>query len=145
MRSLLNNQNRRDSAAVLLAGLTLGGWSLYRLHSAAVKTAWILSPWLFPLLLSVMALLLAAALWTEKEENKRQERAWRLPLAVLLISAAYAALLPLLRFLPASALYLAALLRLLGERRWWLIALIAVLLPLLLYALFGLGLQVRLP
>ena len=59
--------------------------------------------------------------------------------------AAYCALLPLLHFLPASALFLAGMMLFLGERRWWSIAAVAVAAPLVLYALFALGLGVRLP
>ena len=64
---------------------------------------------------------------------------------LVLLTAAYLALMGLISFIPATALYLAALIRLLGERRWGLIAAVAVLTPLALYALFALGLNVRLP
>ena len=42
-------------------------------------------------------------------------------------------------------LFLAALIWLLGEHRWQRIAAVAVLTPLILYAVFALGLSVRLP
>jgi hypothetical protein len=66
-------------------------------------------------------------------------------LIVVLMSAANCALISLIRFLPASMLFLAAMIWFLGERRPWMIAAVSIVMPLVLYALFGLGLGVRLP
>lgn len=154
MRGLLKNKKAQDGAVVLALGLALGAHSLIRFRAAAVRTSWILSPWLFPLLISVFALLLAAALFAEGRRELRggagEEPAKPAPkraaaFAAALMSAVYAALLPLLHFLPATAIYLAALTYLFGERRRWAIAAAAILTPLILYALFGLALGVRLP
>ena len=56
MRDHLKNKSIQDSIAVFLLGLALGIYSLIRFRSAAVQTRWILSPYLFPLLLSVFAI-----------------------------------------------------------------------------------------
>lgn len=144
----MKNSNLPEAALALLGGLALGSYSLVRFRSAAVRLPWALSPWLFPLLLAVFALLLSAALLWEGRAPRAAEPGGQdlKKLGLLLgLSLLYALLLPWLHFVPASALYLAALMGCLGERRWPLIAAVALLLPLLLFALFGLGLRVRLP
>lgn len=153
MRDHLNNKTVREGLAVLTAGLALGVYSIISFRRSAVQTAWILSPWLFPMLLAVFAAALGAALLgggcreTAKSRNadKPDARGALRVLAAALMVAAYCALLPLLHFLPASALFLAGMMLFLGERRWWSIAAVAVAAPLVLYALFALFLGVRLP
>lgn len=154
MRDHLKNKNVPDSLVILVLGLALGAYSLIGFFTAAVHTAWILSPYLFPLLLSVFAVLLSAALFAEgraeagqscADSAKPAARGLKNLLAVALTSLVYCALLSPLGFLPATVLFLAALLWLLGERRWWMIAAVALLTPLVLYALFGIALGVRLP
>ena len=155
MREQLKNTTFREGLAVLAAGLALGAYSLISFRRSAVQTAWILSPWLFPMLLAVFAALLGAALLggcRETAERRDEQSAGkpdglraRRVFITALMAAAYCALLPLIRFLPATALFLAAMMLFLGERRWWVIAAVAVAAPLVLYALFALGLGVRLP
>lgn len=153
MRGSLKNKTLQDGLAVLLLALALGVSSLYGFLTARVQTAWILSPWLFPLLLALLALPLSAALIREGRRELRSGVPTEAkpvselgnPAILVLLSAAYLILLGLIGFLPATALFLAALILLLGERRWWMIAAVAVLTPLLLYAVFALGLGLRLP
>lgn len=153
MRDHLNNKTVREGLAVLTAGLALGVYSITSFRRSAVQTAWILSPWLFPMLLAVFAAALGAALLgggcretaESRNADKPDARGALRALAAALMVAAYCALLPLLHFLPASALFLAGMMLFLGERRWWSIAAVAVAAPLVLYALFALFLGVRLP
>ena len=156
MRVDLKNKTVQDSIVVFLLGLALGAYSLIGFFTAAVKTKWFMSPYLFPLLLSVLALLLALSLVREGRGEAGQtasaetvvgSSAQKLKhaLAVVLMAAAYAVLIPRLHFIPASILFLAALIWLMGERRWWMIAAVALIMPFALYALFGLALGVRLP
>lgn len=151
MRDKLKNKAWQEGVLVGLLGLALGAYSLIGFFSAPVQTAWFLSPYLFPLLLAILALPLALALLREGRRENADEPSARPAgdrkglLAVVLTSLAYAALLPLLHFIPATALFLAALIFLLGERRPGMIAAVALLSPLLLYALFGLALKLRLP
>ncbi len=143
----MRNKGNIAAVAVLAAGLALGAYSLIGYARAAVRTAFLLSPYLFPLLLAVCALPLSLALLCQAPaaEETQTPRESRKTLLLALAAAAYAALLPLLHFLPATALFLAALIFLLGERLWWRIAAVSVAAPLLLYALFGLALKLRLP
>ena len=154
MRKHLKNKCIQDGAFLLLAGLALGAYCLIRQADPTVKRDLLLSPWLFPLLLAAFAVLLGLSLLAEGRRELRRENVTPAPpaphdlgrlAAVLLSGLAYAALLPLLRFLPATALYLAAAMLLLGERRAWLIAVLALSVPPALYALFALALNVRLP
>ena len=119
MRAALQNTTVQEGLAVLLAGLALGAYSLISFYTGAVHVAWILSPWLFPLLLSVFAVMLGAALLcggcretaqSRSDAPAAPDRSGRMrALAVVLMAAACCALLPLIRFIPASALLLAAL------------------------------------
>ena len=132
MREQLKNKTFREGLAVLAAGLALGAYSLISFRRSAVQTAWILSPWLFPMLLAVFAALLGAALLggcretaerrDEQSAGKPDGRRARRVFITALMAAAYCALLPLIRFLPATALFLAAMMLFLGEeyhRRGW--------------------------
>ena len=149
MREKRKNKTLRDGVAVLILALALGARSLIGFFTAKVRSAWILSPWLFPVLLALLALPLSVALIREgcRELPDETPSASRLgkPALIVLLSVVYLLLMGLIGFLPATALFLAALLWLLGERRWWSIAAVAVLTPLVLYAIFALGLNVRLP
>lgn len=156
MHGYLKNKKVQDSIVVLLLGLALGAYSLISFRTAAVQTKWIMSPYLFPLLLSAFAILLSVSLFGEGRRELIRARDSVVPakparlmpgkvLVVVLMGIAYAVLISLIHFIPASVIFLAALIRYLGERRWWMIAMIAIVMPLVLYALFGLGLSVRLP
>lgn len=153
MRGSLKNKTLQDGLTVLLLALALGVCSLIGFFTARVQSAWYLSPWLFPLLLALLSLPLSAALIREGRRELRGAASGEAPAvsglgkpaAVVLLAAAYLALMGLIRFIPATALFLAALIRLLGERRWWMVAALTVLTPLVLYAVFAIGLSVRLP
>lgn len=156
MREYLKNKNVQESVVVFLLGMALGAYSLISFHTARVQTKWIMSPYLFPLLLSVFAVLLSVSLFAEGRYEVSRERAGEAPaklaplnyknvLIVVLMGVGYYVLISLIHFIPASMVFLAAMIWFLGERRWWMIAAVAIAMPLILYALFGLGLNVRLP
>ena len=121
MREHLKNKSIQDGAALLLGGLALGVYCLIRRADPAARRELLLSPWLVPLLRAAFAVLLGLSLLAEGRRGLRGENAPaphdRGRMAVVLLSGlAYAALLPLLHFVPATALYLAAAMLLLGER-----------------------------
>ncbi|MDO4567882.1 MAG: tripartite tricarboxylate transporter TctB family protein [Clostridia bacterium] len=166
MRRYLKNAVIWQGFAALAASLALAAYSVFGFYGAAVRTEWLMSPYLFPLVLSALALLPALALLAEGRAEARRryadepsgERegatttthayarrpAWTAALAVA-ACALYVALMELITFIPATALFLFAALALLGERRWWLNAVISLGAPLALYALFELALRLRLP
>lgn len=155
MREYLKNKNVQDSIVVFLLGLALGIYSLVSFYTARVQTKWIMSPYLFPLLLSVLTILLSVSLFAEGRYEVAQARSGEVKaksplklknvLVVVLMGIAYYVLISLIHFIPATIVFLAAMIWFLGERRWWLIAIIAVAMPFILYALFQLALGVRLP
>ena len=153
MSERLKNQKFREGLVILLLGIALGVYSLYQFYTAAVKTSWIMSPYLFPLLLSAFTVLVSLSLLLEavhelraaaKEDGKGKMNLKNVAV-VMLLCIAYASLLPHLGFIFASMLFLAALIWFLGERKIWLLAAISVVMPLLLYVIFGVLLSVRLP
>ena len=153
MSERLKNQKIQEGLVILLLGIALGGYSLYMFRTAAVKTSWIMSPYLFPLLLSVFTILVSLSLLLEAIHEVRaaagSDRKGKMNLksvaVVMLLCIAYAALLPHLGFILTSMLFLAAFIRFLGERRIWLVGVISLVMPLLLYGIFGVLLSVRLP
>ena len=153
MSERLKNQKFQEGLVILLLGIALGVYSLYQFYTAAVKTSWIMSPYLFPLLLSAFTVLVSLSLLLEavhelraaaKEDGKGKMNLKNVAV-VMLLCIAYASLLPHLGFIFASMLFLAALIWFLGERKIWLLAAISVVMPLLLYVIFGVLLSVRLP
>ena len=152
MKEHLKNAKIQEGLVVLGLGLALAVYSLYKFTTAAVKTAWIMSPYLFPLVLAVFTVLIALSLILEgchelRSTTGKSGESLRLKSvgAVMLLCIVYMLLLPRLGFIGATALFLAVFIRFLGERRIWLVALIAVVMPVALYLIFGVGLSVRLP
>ena len=152
----LRDRSAQDGLAVLVLGCALLGHCLYKTATARIRSSWIMSPYLFPTILACSAILLGALLLASRAAACRraegQEKApaagalrLRDAAAVLALSIAYDALLTRAGFLASSALYLAAMTAFLGERRVRVWLPVAVLMPLALYAVFKLGLGVRLP
>ena len=71
MSELLKNQKFREGLVILLLGIALGVYSLYQFYTAAVKTSWIMSPYLFPLLLSAFTVLVSLSLLLEAVHELR--------------------------------------------------------------------------
>lgn len=154
MRNKLKNKYVQDGLVVLVLGLALGAFSLYNFFFSKVKSSWIMSPYLFPMLISVFAILLGLSLIYEA---KRQAEAKDAPekegapiklknvLAVIGLGVIYYALMSFITFIPATVLFLAAMMWFMGERRLKVLIPLAVLVPVVLYVLFDLGLNVRLP
>ena len=152
----LHGKSAQDGLAVLVLGCALLGHCLYKSATARIRSSWIMSPYLFPTILAGAAILLGVLMLASGVSAGRRAAgqgkahapgALRLrdAAAVLALSIAYDLLLTRAGFLVSSALYLAARTAYLGERRVKVWLPVAVLMPLALYALFKLGLGVRLP
>ena len=154
-RNLLHTASFQDSIFVGLCSVVLLIYSLYHHNFDNNTSDWKTSPYLFPVLISVFGLLLTVSLIMDGlqemrsgEEKKKDTGSKRNLVGVLVLiaaSLAYYFLLPILHFIAATIIFLAALFIYLGERKWWKIALLAVVTTLAIYALFGMGLNVRLP
>lgn len=190
MREHIKNKGVLPSIGVLALGVALGAYSLISFYTARVKTEWIMSPYLFPLLLSVFTVLLSVSLFFEskkkpsetktdsadvadvasKESLQTEEEAQTnavsearadskqrskfdkleanpmfMVIGVICSCIAYLFLMQLITFIPATILLLAFLIWLMGERRIHVIVLVSIVTPGVLYVLFSILLNVRLP
>lgn len=156
MRDYIKNKSVQDSIAVLALGLALGIFSVYSFFNAKVKAAWIMSPYLFPMLIAVFAICLAYCLFMEGKHQVDAEKAGgaaakadpiklKSVVIVVAVSIIYYILMRVITFIPATALFLAALMWFMGERRWKVLIPVAIIAPLVIYAIFVWGLSVRLP
>lgn len=146
-KSILKNRKVVDGVVISLISIFFMTESL-KLHN---NQSWALSPALFPLIITISILLFSIALVIKglRESNISNEvsnRAGFKRLAlVILISFLYLIFLPKLHFLISSIIYLLLFLLILGERKWWLLAAISIVTPLLIQYLFGNLLNVFLP
>lgn len=153
-RGLLHTAGFQDSIFVGLCSVGLLIYSLYHHHFDRNTSEWKTSPFLFPTLISVFGLLLTFSLVMDalrecrSGEGEKKAGGKKDPIGVLVLIAAalaYYFLMPLVHFVPATVLFLAFLFVYLGERKWWMIALLSVVTAGAIYVLFGLALHVRLP
>jgi len=123
--------------------------------------SWALAPGLFPLIISIILLLLSLSLFiqgikktkrvieeptekkTEMEDIKKIN--WIGVLFVFGFSLLYCFALPVIHFIPASLIYLAVMMFFLKEKRWWLVGIITAATTFGLYYFFGILLKVILP
>lgn len=145
-----------DSIFVALCSAGLLAYSLYHHHFDRNTSEWKMSPYLFPTLISVFGFLLAVSLFADAWHDFKtpgalapEEGGGRHNLAGALVligaSIVYYILLPILRFIPATILFLLGLFIYLGERKWWKLALLSGITTAAIYILFGVSLNVRLP
>jgi len=155
-RTLLRNGSFQESLLVGFCSIGLLIYSLYHHYFDRNTSEWKMSPYLFPTLISVFGFLLAISLLADalhelrgaqETDAKSDAKAKNLAGVLVFVGASvlYDILLPVIHFIPATVLYLLGLFLYLGERKWWKLALLSVLTTLVVYALFGLGLHVRLP
>jgi hypothetical protein len=153
----LKNKNIQDSCFIFLFGAALLWYSLSE-HYGGPRVEWKMSPFLFPLLVSVFLLLLSASLFFDGLRELK-DRKGGVPAAgkaggpvkiglvpvTIALAVGYFILMRLITFIPATILFLACFVFVLGERNWRLIAPIALIGSLAIYAIFGLALNVMLP
>lgn len=138
-----------DSAFFFACGLALFIYSLVSHYS--LQTEWKLSPYLFPLLISVFIIALSVSLFLESgkvvgmRNGKNEKLDWKGFFAFLAASFAYWALMPLLGFIASNILYLVILFIISGERKWWKISLLSIITTFVIYLLFDTFLHVMLP
>ena len=144
-----NNKSAREALFIGACSAALLAYSLYHHHFDRNVTEWKTSPFLFPTLISVFGLLLTFLLLAEAK--REAEKAGKdtvgknVVLAFIAVSVAYELLMPHLRFIPSTVLYLSGLLLLLGERKPGNIILLSCIAAGAVWFLFGVLLHVRLP
>ena len=139
---------------VLIEGIVLCALSVLGIIFSIIchygfKVEWKLSPYLFPLFISIMLCMLSISLilssFSGLKEAKREKGDRKTFLLFLLECAIYLIVLKYLGFLISTMLLLCAIVHLLGEKSWWKIILISVVTSLIIYFLFGVYLGVMLP
>lgn len=150
-------KTRADGLVVTLLGIAFLAYSVNQFNAMSRKVNWIMSPYLFPMIVAGMAILLGIGIIVESRgKDEKQAKAesgggrstLRKTLDVVLVivlAILYDIALPYAGFIPSTAVFLAAMVLFLGERKWYIFVPVAVLTPLILYAIFRLGLNVRLP
>ena len=154
-RSLLRTSTFLDAIFVGLCSVGLLIYSLYHHYFDKNTSEWKTSPFLFPTLIAVFGLLLTFSLVTDavqelhagtaKESGPKGKKNLVGVLVLVAAAVAYYLLMPVLHFIPATVLLLAALFVYLGERKWWKVALLSGVTTAAVYVLFGVALHVRLP
>ena len=170
MKKWLKKPALWDGLTVTALSLVFLIYSIVQFQAMQRKVQWIMSPYLFPMVVGIFAVILGvsmlreglkaqpaapaqdapgkAAVPGEAEETAPPRSALRKALDALIVMALavlYDLALGWIGFLPATAVYLALMMLFLGERRWYVLLLVAAVTPFALYAIFKLGLNVRLP
>lgn len=148
MRKGRKKENAAESTVIFLSGCALFVYSLVKFHASPVKIGWMLSPYLFPLLLSVCLLFSSILLLFEageKREDIERKRDAKKIFVMLFMGIGYSILINTIRFVPATAVFLVISMRYLGEKNLKKTATVAVLTPCILCAIFEYLLHVRLP
>ncbi|MDD7401604.1 MAG: tripartite tricarboxylate transporter TctB family protein [Eubacteriales bacterium] len=155
-KTAIKNHSLQDALLFAVFGIALLIHALSK-HYAQAMPDWKMSPYLFPLLVSIFLILLSTSLAADgrrelkqSAEPKQNEASLQLNygkkvLFTVLFSIVYYILMPILTFIPSTILFLTVMFLYLGERRPLVIGLISVLTAVFVYALFALGLNVMLP
>ena len=127
----------------------------YTKHYSGMKYDWKMSPYLFPIVVSVFLFLLSAALLFQAIREYRKNRGadgeekayfnYFNFIATIALAAAYYFALKFVPFVIATAVHLAVMRILFKEKRGWIILLVSVLTSGIVYLLFSVGLHVNLP
>lgn len=157
MREYFKNKSVQDSVVVFALGVALGVFSVYSFLNSKVKAAWIMSPYLFPMLIACFAVGLGYCLFMEgkhqvdadkaagREAPKAEPIKLKNVVFVVGLSIVYYWAITVISFAPATALFLGALMWFMGERRIKVLVPLSIVTPLAIYVIFVLGLNVRLP
>lgn len=117
----------------------------FKLHN---NQSWALSPALFPLIITFVALLFSISLAIRGIGKSFVDRGigeFKIMLLIVALSFLYLFLLPKIHFILASIIYLFCFMIILGEKKWWVLGSISIITPFIIKFLFGNLLDVLLP
>ncbi len=135
---------------VVLFAISLFGIVMSIICHRNFNVEWKLSPYLFPLIISLFLFVLSISVISEglKSEDKKKEKIKMEIKSLLLfgvVSVVYLLVFNFLGFILSTIILLVLLMLILGERRWWYIALVSIITTVVIYLLFGKYLSVMLP
>jgi len=151
---ILSSHSFQEAIVFLVLSVWLSVYS-YVKHYSGLKYDWKMSPYLFPILISLFLLVLSLALLYQAIRDYRRSADSQKGEAVyfntfnffttIALVVAYYIALKFIPFVIATTVLLVLMLILFKEKRWWVILLVSVLTTGLVYLLFGVGLHVNLP
>ena len=151
--NLLSKKAVKDSMLFFALGVSILIYSLASHYSMNVE--WKLSPYLFPILISLFIIALSFSLFVETvhkdngeaadAESAKDDADWKAVLEYVLAVAAYYMIMPHAGFLISNTVFLALLFLLLGERSWQKIVVLSISTTAVVYVLFHSFLHVMLP
>ncbi|MBR1919883.1 MAG: tripartite tricarboxylate transporter TctB family protein [Spirochaetales bacterium] len=147
-RNLLRNNDLVEGAIFLVVAVL--GIIFSIISHQKMDMEWKLSPYLFPLVISLILFALSISLLLESRNRryaaKRDDDThWRAIFLYVAICLVYYLVISYIGFIVSTVIFLVVVFRLLGVRKWWLIALLASVATLAIYILFAMLLHVMLP
>ena len=137
-RQYLSNSKVKESLLFITIAIVILLYSLIN-HYTTKDLQWGLSPYLFPLLVSVFMISISISLFVEgikdeklrkKEEinkvEKKEKVYWKEVIFVIFISLVYYLAMDIIGFIFSTTLFLVILFVFLGERRKWILVLISL-------------------
>lgn len=156
-RQYLSNSKVKESLLFITIAIVILLYSLIN-HYTTKDLQWGLSPYLFPLLVSVFMISISISLFVEgikdeklrkKEEinkvEKKEKVYWKEVIFVIFISLVYYLVMDIIGFIFSTTLFLVILFVFLGERRKWILVLISLSTTAIIYFIFSVLLHVMLP
>lgn len=141
-------KNAIFSEGVVFLVMSIYGIAMSLYSHKSFNVEWKLSPYLFPLFISIFLFILSLSMICKKVDEKVVEVNscdWKSLIIFSLICIAYLLVFNFLGFVISSILLLSSVMFVLGEKRWWFIALVSILTSILIYFLFAKYLGVMLP
>ena len=144
-------KKKRPSAfweGVVLFFVSVYGIVMAFLSHRNFNVEWKLSPYLFPLLISMFLLVLSITLMLQRDEGVKKEKgkgSWKTLLLFAVACVGYILVFSFLGFIISTILLLLAVMMILGEKRWWFILSVSVISSVVVYLLFAKYLSVMLP
>lgn len=151
-KQYIYNKNIQDALLFFILAAALMVYALVN-HYSTANLEWKTSPYLFPVLIAVFIGALSFSLLADgirqlkesKEDSKTTVVNWKGVVYTIAASVIYYGIMRIVTFVPATILFLVAMLVYLGERRIWVVGLVSIVSALSIYAIFGVLLNVMLP
>ena len=151
IRYYLTNRNIQDGLAFFAGSIGLTIYSFTK-HYGTIKMEWKTSPYLFPIIISIIVVLISISLLKVGVKQVNEESGfnnievdWKGVAVTVVAMLVYSRIMKLVTFIPATIGFLMSMFYYLGERRIWLMALISIIGSLSIYLIFGILLKVMLP